>query len=308
MRLSGEPRRPTSSGKSRGVTYFLQMNGKLIDLSVITYVDASSHAAVANTKDHLLALMHGVLRRDQEEFVRWWVEYALIDQLGPNDLLIPGKRVTDHLKDHEIDFFVAIEGAGIACLEVEGGDVWHDGETWWQKRRGHEHKIDPVRQAREACYALRDFVESDPQWTQGRLRWDHLVVLPNAELPDDFALAECPRWKVIDRNDVPYVVAKLRAVLVKPGTRPPLAHPRRHPSAHNGVVRQGITATQRRRPRAGQRGRVRRAHRASDRHTRRDQTSQSRGDSWRRQRQDIPRDGAGSPPRPAREVRTCSAR
>ena len=52
------------------VTYFLQTHGKLIDLCVIRYVDDSSHAAVENSKDHVLALMHGVLRRDQEEFVR----------------------------------------------------------------------------------------------------------------------------------------------------------------------------------------------------------------------------------------------
>ena len=105
------------------------------------------------------------------------VYQLLIDQLEPGDLVIPGKRVTDHLKDHEVDFFVAIEGAGIVCLEVKGGEVWHDGETWWVKRRGHEHRADPVRQAREACYALRDFIEKDPRWTQGRLRWDHVVVL-----------------------------------------------------------------------------------------------------------------------------------
>ncbi|MDZ4265509.1 MAG: nuclease-related domain-containing protein, partial [Mycobacterium sp.] len=125
---------------------------------------------------------------------------ALTDQLEPGDLVIPGKRVTDHLKDHEVDFFVAIEGAGIVCVEVKGGEVWHDGETWRQKRGGHEHRIDPVRQAREACYALRDFVEKDPRWSQNRLRWDHVVVLPNVDLPDDFALPECPRWKVIDRT------------------------------------------------------------------------------------------------------------
>jgi hypothetical protein len=71
----------------------------------------------------------------------------LIEQLQPNDRVVPGQRVTDHLEDDEVDFVVAIEGAGIVCLEVKGGDVWHDGETWWQKRRGHEHKIDPVRQA-----------------------------------------------------------------------------------------------------------------------------------------------------------------
>lgn len=139
---------------------------------------------------------------------------ALVGQRDPGDLVIPGKRVTDHLKDHEVDFFVAIEGAGIVCIEVKGGEVWHDGETWWQEGRGHPRKIEPVRQAREACYALRDFIEMDPRWTQGRLRWDHVVVLPNTDLPDDFALPECPRWKIIDRTDLPDLVAKLREILL----------------------------------------------------------------------------------------------
>ncbi len=87
---------------------------------------------------------------------------ALVEQLEPNDLLVAGQRVTDHLKDHEVDFVVAIEGAGIVCLEVKGGEVWHDGEGWCQIRGGREKTIEPVRQAREACYALRDFVEKDP--------------------------------------------------------------------------------------------------------------------------------------------------
>ncbi len=145
------------------------------------------------------------------------VYQALIDQLQPNDRVIPGQRVTDHLKDHEVDFVVAIEGAGIVCLEVKGGEVWHDGAAWRQLRRGHNHphKIEPVRQARDACYALRDFVESDPRWTQNRLRWDHVVVLPNAEIAANFALPECPRWKVIDRNDLATLADKLRYVLVQ---------------------------------------------------------------------------------------------
>ena len=115
------------------------------------------------------------------------VYQALVEQLQPNDRVIPGQRVTDHLKDHEVDFVVAIEGAGIVSLEVKGGEVWHDGDTWWRKRRGHEHKIKPVRQAREACYSLREFIENDDRWTQGRLRWDHVIALPNAEIADDFA-------------------------------------------------------------------------------------------------------------------------
>jgi Holliday junction resolvase-like predicted endonuclease len=105
----------------------------------------------------------------------------LTEQLGERDLVIAGQRVTDHLKDHEIDFVVAIEGAGIVCVEVKGGEVWQDGNQWWQKSRGgHVKTIEPVQQARGACYALRDFIEADPRWTQGRLRWDHVVVFPNS--------------------------------------------------------------------------------------------------------------------------------
>ncbi|ULE34027.1 NERD domain-containing protein [Mycobacterium sp. IDR2000157661] len=143
------------------------------------------------------------------------VYQALLEQLQPNDLVIAGQRVTDHLKDHEVDFVVAIEGAGIACLEVKGGEVWHDGEHWRQKRGGHQHTIHPVRQAREACYALRDYIENDPRWTQPRLRWDHIVVLPNTELPADFGLPDCPRWKVVDRTDLPKLADKLRYVLLR---------------------------------------------------------------------------------------------
>ncbi|WP_428342373.1 NERD domain-containing protein [Mycobacterium sp.] len=147
---------------------------------------------------------------------------SLQEQLQANDLVIPGQRVTDHLKDHEVDFVVAIEGAGIVCVEVKGGDVWHDGETWWQKRGGQEHKIDPVRQARDACYALREFVEADARWSQGRLRWDHVVVLPNTEIADDFALPECPRWKVIDRNELPTLLDKLKYVIYRHELERPL--------------------------------------------------------------------------------------
>nr|WP_090339690.1 ATP-binding domain-containing protein [Mycolicibacterium malmesburyense]CRL68171.1 nuclease-like protein [Mycolicibacterium malmesburyense] len=150
------------------------------------------------------------------------VYQALVEQLQPNDLVIAGQRVTDHLKDHEVDFVVGIEGAGIACLEVKGGEVWHDGVNWRQKRGGRECTIEPVRQAREACYALRDYIEKDPRWTQGRLRWDHVVVLPNTELPDDFALSDCPRWKVIDRNDLKDLDGKLRHVLVSQELNRPL--------------------------------------------------------------------------------------
>ncbi|WP_068280583.1 nuclease-related domain-containing DEAD/DEAH box helicase [Aldersonia kunmingensis] len=137
---------------------------------------------------------------------------ALRVQLPDTALLRTGQRVTDHSKDHEIDFLVAIEGAGVVCLEVKGGEVWHDGERW---RRGDVDEIkDPVAQSRDACYALRRYVEDDHRWTQSRPRWDHMVVLPNVELPADFALPECPRWKVIDRTELDHMLEKIMHVLV----------------------------------------------------------------------------------------------
>ncbi len=138
---------------------------------------------------------------------------ALGAQLGDGDLVIAGQRVTDHLKDHEIDFLVAIEGAGIVCIEVKGGEVTHNGRDWLQHlHTGRVKTIEPVRQVRQARYALRDFIEKDPRWTQGRVRWNHIVVLPNSDFSQDFALTDCPRWMVVDRDDFPNLVARIRDV------------------------------------------------------------------------------------------------
>ena len=138
---------------------------------------------------------------------------ALNDQLDAGDLVIAGQRVTDRLKDHEIDFVVAIEGAGIVCVEVKGGEVTHNGQTWLQRlHSGQVKTIDPVRQVRQARYALRDFIEKDPRWTQGRVRWNHVVVLPNSRFSQEFALADCPRWMVIDRDDFPNAAALIRDI------------------------------------------------------------------------------------------------
>ena len=147
----------------------------------------------------------------------------LVEQLGDHDVIIVGQRVTDHQKDHEIDFLVGIRGAGIICVEVKGGEVWHDGRDWLQRSRGgHVKVIDPVRQVRQARYALRDFIEADPRWTQARPRWNHVVVLPNSDLSQGFALAECPRWMVIDRGEVGQIGEKLRAVALNQKTDLPV--------------------------------------------------------------------------------------
>ena len=64
-------------------------------------------------------------------------------------------------------------------------------------------------------YLAPAFRMADDRWTQGRLRWDHVVVFPNAEIGEEFALPECPRWKVIDRKDLPNLVGSLKGVLLR---------------------------------------------------------------------------------------------
>lgn len=148
---------------------------------------------------------------------------ALLDQLDGGDVIVAGQRVTDHQKDHEIDFVVAIAGAGIICVEVKGGEVWHDGANWLQRSRSGRIKvIDPVRQVRQARYALRAFVEADPRWTQGRPRWNHVVVFPNSDFSQGFALPDCPRWMVLDRAEISQLGESLRAIALNQQTELPL--------------------------------------------------------------------------------------
>jgi hypothetical protein len=44
---------------------------KLVDVTVIRYVDDSPRASVEDTKSYVLSQWQGVLRRDREGFVRW---------------------------------------------------------------------------------------------------------------------------------------------------------------------------------------------------------------------------------------------
>lgn len=65
---------------------------------------------------------------------------ALYDQLGPDDGLVTNLRLTDHVKDHEIDIAVAMPSYGVAVLEVKGSGVRHDGQRWLIPRNGREER------------------------------------------------------------------------------------------------------------------------------------------------------------------------
>jgi hypothetical protein len=137
----------------------------------------------------------------------------LREQLGPDDLLGAGVRITGRGQDREIDILVGLAGHGVVALEVKGGAVWLEDGTWFQKWNGAAKKIDPVEQARQATYALRDYVDADHRWERRRIRWTHAVVLPHTDVPGEFATPTCARDAVFGRDDLAGMVSGLRRLV-----------------------------------------------------------------------------------------------
>ena len=73
MRLFGRAKKEKWGEKTR-VTYFLQTDKELRDLTVIDCADNSPTAAGESPRDHVLRQFNGLLKRNNEKFVRWWVE------------------------------------------------------------------------------------------------------------------------------------------------------------------------------------------------------------------------------------------
>lgn len=142
----------------------------------------------------------------------------LRDTLRPEDTLIANQRLTDEHKDHEIDIIAVLPDAGIAVVEVKGAGLQcHDG-VWSMKHGNRRRPIDPVRQAREARYALRAYIESDRRWADSsrrRVRFAHTVVAPFTTLDADFALPDCPRWLIHDRSDMAELGERIADVLIR---------------------------------------------------------------------------------------------
>ncbi|HET7724639.1 MAG TPA: NERD domain-containing protein/DEAD/DEAH box helicase [Propionibacteriaceae bacterium] len=127
----------------------------------------------------------------------------VVKQLDDECAVIANLPLADEHQDHEIDLVVLMPGSGIVVVEVKGSHVWvEDGDWFIDRGRGRE-RIRPVEQARDAQYALRHYVETDPRWgSRGRVRWSHHVVLAHTALDDGFALPDLPRWQVSGRREL----------------------------------------------------------------------------------------------------------
>ncbi len=145
----------------------------------------------------------------------------LRDQLSDDSLIVVGQRVSTEEKEHEVDILVAMPGAGIVAMEVKAGQIEVVNGQWWQGSGGKRHPIDPVSQCRDALYALRGYVCADPRWPVPHQRWTHMLVFPHASIPDDFALPDIPRHRIVDRDQLERI-AMLAYQLAQNSGRPDL--------------------------------------------------------------------------------------
>lgn len=108
----------------------------------------------------------------------------LCRQLDDDCVVLANYRLSDEHKDHEADLVALMPGSGIVVVEVKGGSVWVEPDGRWMiTRQQGPTRIHPVDQARDALYALRRYVESDPRWVgRTRIRWSHHVVLARTVL------------------------------------------------------------------------------------------------------------------------------
>ncbi|MFC3688567.1 NERD domain-containing protein [Aquipuribacter hungaricus] len=134
----------------------------------------------------------------------------LREQLPDDAVLFANRRFTDADGDCEADLLVAWPDVGFVVVEVKGGHVSLDRDgRWHQSGKGGDHGVDPVRQAQRCRYALRGHLDGNPTWTGGRIRTQHLVAFPYSRVAPDVSTSDCPRWMVLDRDDVTHLARRL---------------------------------------------------------------------------------------------------
>ncbi|MGZ4590757.1 MAG: NERD domain-containing protein [Actinomycetes bacterium] len=149
---------------------------------------------------------------------------ALRKSLPDDAALFANRRFTDRDGDHEADLIVGLPGAGIAVVEVKGGHITHDGSTWLQTGGGARDKpIRPQEQGRRVKYVLRSYLDRDARWRRRRTRFAHLVAFPTARVPQEVNPTDCPRWLVVDRDQLDDLAGIVRDSLLQQRSENPVA-------------------------------------------------------------------------------------
>lgn len=145
----------------------------------------------------------------------WQVWDQLRRELPDGVTLLHGVRVPSGPDGREIDFLVVWPGVGLAVVEVKGGTVWCDeDDRWWSGRAGGESKRieNPMAQVATARHELHRFLQ-ERGVAAARSRVQHLVVMPHQVVEQHFDPSECPRAQVVDKDDLPQLVGRIRRLV-----------------------------------------------------------------------------------------------
>jgi hypothetical protein len=99
---------------------------------------------------------------------------------------------------------------GMAAIEVKGGQVSIIDGQWYQSDRTHKRKIQsPVAQSQSSLHALKNWLENQ---LGSRLssRCAYMMSLPYTDVPNDWAMAGCPRSLILDQTDSRYPAELVR--------------------------------------------------------------------------------------------------
>jgi hypothetical protein len=139
---------------------------------------------------------------------------ALIqEQLAPDEVLLEGVRFSDPRHgDVEVDFLILIPGAGIAVIEVKGGEITLAQGQWRTKYGNVTRRINPIEQARRAKHAMRRYLDRQPEWSHGLIRSEWFVVLPFTEITGDMN-TEARRELLVGTSDLNQLLPNIRKTL-----------------------------------------------------------------------------------------------
>ncbi|MFC5379315.1 nuclease-related domain-containing DEAD/DEAH box helicase [Aquipuribacter nitratireducens] len=142
----------------------------------------------------------------------------LREQLPDDAVLFANRRLTDRDGDCEADLVVAWPDVGLALVEVKGGHVALDVDgRWHQTDRHDDRSVDPVLQAQRCRYALREYLDQHPRWSAGHVRAQHVVAFPWTRVPEDRVTTDCPRWRVLDQDDLAHAARQVAAAVAQVG-------------------------------------------------------------------------------------------
>ena len=151
--------------------------------------------------------------------------HALASKLRDVDVLLANVRFTGLDGDWEVDLVVGMPDAGLAAIEVKGGHVWRDAGQWWQQTPEGRRAIDLEDQATSGKYLLRRYLQRHPEWTHGKPRMIHMVILPDTVLGPEDPSPGLPRKWIIDSTQLSDAAGLVFDLLTGPLRNEPSALP-----------------------------------------------------------------------------------